>query len=188
VSAGNVLNIFSDVISSNSIGEVAFSGSGTLFLEGPGEIYQPKPFTYNTCTTILVSGSFYLGSTNTSYLALPPAWGPIVLEGGTLGVVPGQHNMYGIELPDVTIEGVGVTLENIVLEFQADNTVEGDVTLTLANAIVYFSPGILGDGNMTVVAATSDAWEDGLGGIVYLPSLDAGSGSVQGPYVAVYFS
>jgi hypothetical protein len=195
VSAGSELTIVAD-------DRIAFSGTGTLYLKGPGEVYQQQPFTYNTCTTVLEAGSFYLGSTNTSLLAFPPAWGPIVLEGGTLGVVPGSHSFYGIELPKVTLEGIKITLENIYLYLTADTTVFGsDVTLELANADVNFAAGIDGAfSHVTVIAggpavsaadglipvSQDDPSADGLGGIVWVPLADTGMVSSKGWFVSVY--
>jgi hypothetical protein len=181
VSAGNVLNIFTDT-------QIAFSGSASLLLEGPGEICQSGGARiYNTCTTVLVSASFYLGSADGGLINTPQPWGPIILEGGTLGVVPGSHYAYAFQLPDVTIEGFDVTLENIALQFQENNTDVGDVNLILADAIVRFAPGLVGDGAITVIASTSDAWAyGGGGGIVYMPTLDDVPVTAQGPNVTVY--
>ena len=196
VSAGNELTIIDD---DNG---PAFSGTGTLFLEGPGEVYQQQPFTYNTCTTVLVGGSFYLGSTNTSYLAFPPAWGPIILEGGTLGVSPGQHYQSSIELPKVTLEGSKITLENIYLLFNAETTVIGDVALELANADANFAAGIdaIPTSHVTVIAggpagsvaagfipvSQEDPSAYDVGGIAWVPLADVGLVTAQGQFVTVY--
>jgi hypothetical protein len=176
VSAGNQL-----VVNPSSGGsDVLFSGGGTLVIDGSGTVLFDSynnggpDEAYDTCTTVLLGGTFHIGMGNSpggGDFWNPSPWGAILLAGGTFGEAGGSSLPSLILYGDVTFDsGINVT---------GDVVIDGQVDLTLKNAVCDFctsSGSALDpiDGGHLTLSAAHNSVSGGTGGIVTVPYKQVG--------------